>query len=136
MALYELLESGDGKDEDLNCAEKILYGANEIYDLGLDKNALRLASGFGGGMGIESVCGALTGSIMVLGRLFVEEKAHESTRIKEISSQMLVRYEREMGYIDCAPLKKGYRTEQKKCDSVILKAAEILDDIIARELTD
>lgn len=136
MTLYELLESGYGKDEDLNCAEKILYGANEIYDLGLDKNALRLASGFGGGMGIESVCGALTGSIMVLGRLFVEEKAHESTRIKEISSQMLVRYEREMGYIDCTPLKKSYRTEQIKCDRVILKAAEILDDIIARELTD
>jgi len=50
MGLYEYLSSGFGKAEDLNCAEKILYGANEIYDLGIDKNDLKMAAGFGGGM--------------------------------------------------------------------------------------
>jgi hypothetical protein len=38
-----------------------------------------------------------------------------------------------MGEIDCAPLKARYRTEQIKCRDVILKAAEILDAIVARE---
>ena len=52
MGLYEYLSSGFGKAEDLNCAEKILYGANEIYDLGIDKNDLKMAAGFGGGMGV------------------------------------------------------------------------------------
>ena len=46
--LYELLQNGYGKDHDWNCAEKILYGANEAYHLGLDRNAFKLAAGFGG----------------------------------------------------------------------------------------
>lgn len=132
--LYDLIKDGYGIEEDLNCAEKILCGANKAYNLGLDKNAIKLASGFGGGMGIESVCGALTASIMVLGRLFVEKNAHASTRIRELSREMLEKYEDEMGNIHCDLLMENYRTDEEKCSKVILKAAQILDDIIAREL--
>jgi hypothetical protein len=39
-------------------------------------------------MGIEDKCGALTASIMVLGRLFVKERAHESTKIKELTKEL------------------------------------------------
>jgi len=132
--LKELLEQGYGADEDLNCAERILKGANEAYGLGLDKEALKLAAGFGGGMAIEDKCGALTASIMVLGKLFVRERAHESERIKELARQLFDEYTKEMGFIDCAPLKKRYRTEELKCKNVILKAAEVLDRIVEREL--
>lgn len=132
--LYELLKSGYGQDQDFNCAEKILYGANEIYQLCLDKEALKMAAGFGGGMAIEDVCGALTAAIMVLGRLFVSNNAHESTRIKDLTKELLESYRTEMGEIDCAPLKTRYRTEAIKCREVILKAAEILDKIVQREL--
>lgn len=131
--LYNLLKQGYGDDLDLNCAEKILYGANGAYHLGLDKEALKLAAGFGGGMAIEDVCGALAGSIMVLGRLFVKERAHESTRIKDLTKELFESYRRAMGEIDCAPLKAKYRTEECKCRDVILKAAEILDGIVLRE---
>ena len=51
--LAELIKNGFGEKEDLNCAEKILWGANNAYNLGLDREALKLASGFGGGMAIE-----------------------------------------------------------------------------------
>lgn len=131
--LTELIASGFGEKEDLNCAEKILHAANIAYDMQLDKNALRLASGFGGGMGIESTCGALAASVMVLGHLFIKERAHESGRIKELTSEFLDRYRTAMGAIDCSNLKATHRTEQEKCRPVILKAAEILDDIIKHE---
>ena len=36
--------------------------------------------------------------------------------------------------IDCAPLKEMYRTEELKCRNVIIKAAEVLDRIVQREL--
>jgi hypothetical protein len=39
-----------------------------------------------------------------------------------------------MGEIDCAPLKAKYRTEEFKCRDVILKAAEVLDRIVKREI--
>jgi C_GCAxxG_C_C family probable redox protein len=132
--LADLIKEGFGEKEDLNCAEKILQGANAAYRLGLDKRALKLASGFGGGMAIGDKCGALTAAIMVLGELFVKERAHESTRIKYLTTELFQEYEREMGSIDCTPLKEMHRTEELKCRNVILKAAEILDRIVAREL--
>ena len=49
--LLELLQKGYGKAMGLNCAEKILYGANWAYNLQLPPQALKIASGFGGGMG-------------------------------------------------------------------------------------
>jgi C_GCAxxG_C_C family probable redox protein len=131
--LSDLIREGYGKEQDLNCAEKILYGANEAYNLRLSSEALRLAAGFGGGMGIEDLCGALAASVMVLGRLFVAQNAHAS-KIKELTSEFLANYRREMGAIDCAPLKAAHRNEEVKCDRVILKAAEVLEQIIEREL--
>ncbi|MBP7223544.1 MAG: C-GCAxxG-C-C family protein [Sedimentibacter sp.] len=132
--LAELIKNGFGEKEDLNCAEKILWGANNAYNLGLDREALKLASGFGGGMAIEDACGALTGAIMVLGKLFVVERAHESDKIKELTRELFDEYNKEMKSIDCKPLKDMYRTEELKCRNVILKAAEILDRIVLREL--
>jgi C_GCAxxG_C_C family probable redox protein len=56
--------------EGYNCAEAILRAFNVTLNLGLDDNALKLAAGFGGGIGHSGcVCGALAASIMVLGRL-------------------------------------------------------------------
>lgn len=133
--LSELLKQGFGEKEDLNCAEKILQGANIAYNLGLDKESLKLASGFGGGMAIGDKCGALTAAIMVLGRLFVENRAHESTKIKNLTKELFEEYRKEMGSIDCAPLKEMHRTEELKCRNVIIKAAEVLDRIVKKELS-
>jgi C_GCAxxG_C_C family probable redox protein len=132
--LADLIKQGFGDMEDLNCAEKILYGANIAYNLDLNKEALKLAAGFGGGMAIEDKCGALTASIMVLGRLFVNDSAHESSRIKDLTKELFEDYKKEMGTIDCAPLKDKYRTEEFKCRNIIIKAAEVLDRIVKREL--
>lgn len=131
--LLNLIEQGYGETEDLNCAEKILYGANKVYQLDLDPQSLKIASGFGGGMAIDSVCGALTASIMVLGILFVKDRAHESGKIKALTQELFDTYQKEMGSIDCASLKARYRREDVKCRHVIAKAAAILDTIIKRE---
>lgn len=132
--LKKLIKDGFGNDKDLNCAEKILYGANEAYNLGIDKESLKLAAGFGGGMGIEGTCGALTASVMVLSKLFVDDTAHKSDKIKKLTTELLNTYKSEMGDIDCKPLKKKHRSLFSGCKKVILKAAENLDDIVKREL--
>lgn len=53
--------------EGYNCAQSVLY--SNCDDLHLDKNmALRLACGFGAGMGgKEEVCGTVSGGILVIG---------------------------------------------------------------------
>ena len=132
--LKELIQEGYGVKEDLNCAETILYAANQVYHLNLNSDSLKLAAAFGGGMGIESVCGVLAGSLMVLGRLFIKETAHQHPEIKELSKELFDTFQKEMGDILCKPLKDNYRTEEKKCREVVLKGAEVLDKIIIREL--
>ena len=42
--LQELIQGGYEIDEDLNCAETILYGANQVYHLNLNPDSLKLAA--------------------------------------------------------------------------------------------
>jgi len=133
MRLSDLVNDGYMEKKDLNCAETILYGANGVYNLGLDPQALKVAAGFGGGMGIEATCGALTGAVMVLGMIFAKDKGHDTPRLKELCAQFLKEYRRQMGSIDCKPLKDRYQTKELQCRVVVLKAAEILERLIAGE---
>lgn len=128
--LYNLIKNNFGEKEDYNCAEKILYGANKAYDLSLSKDALKLSAAFGGGMGIESVCGALTGAVMALSSKYVKDIAHEDEKIKELTKDLFAKYEKEMGSINCKELKAKYRKEDIGCKNVILAAAKVLDNIV------
>ena len=134
MQLSKLVNNGYMEKKYLNCAQTVLFGANEVYRLGLEPDALKLAAGFGGGMGIEATCGALTGAVMVLGRIFAKEKGHDTPRLKELAAEFLEEYRSQMGDIDCTPLKERYRSEELKCRRVVLKSAEILEGLIEKEL--
>ena len=62
--------AGDKFKNGLNCSESILHAFNEILNNPLKPESLTIATGFGGGVGHAGcMCGALTGSIMVLGLL-------------------------------------------------------------------
>ena len=125
--LLKLLQDGFGSAMDLNCAEKILYGANWAYNMKLPGEALKLAAGFGGGMGV------ITGGVMVLSSLYVSRNGHESGRIKALEKEFIETFTKEMGTIDCSDLKAKYRNDEIKCNLVIFKAGEILDRIVERE---
>lgn len=118
----------------LNCTETMLSAANDVYQLGLDKNALKMAAGFGGGMYVGSTCGALAGGIMVIGRLFVEDNAHGSPKLKGLVREFLQRYHEKMGEVNCANLKAKYYKGEVRCLDVVKEAGIILDEIIRREL--
>jgi len=133
MKLKELLAKGYGDVMDLNCAEKMVYGANWAYDLKLSPEALKLSAGFGGGMGVEDICGAVTGAIMVLSHLYVKQNSHESKRIKELEGEFIASFNNELGFTDCKSLKEKYRNDKVKCNPIIFKAAEILDAMVERE---
>ena len=132
MGLYEYLSSGFGKAEDLNCAEKILYGANEIYDLGIDKNDLKMAAGFGGGMGVGITCGIITGCIMAFSKAFIIDKGHESSFLKEIELEFITRFQEKTGETNCIPLVEKYRSPINGCDYILFEACKIFDDIMNR----
>ena len=133
MALYEYLSSGALDDKDLNCAEKILYGANAAYGIGLGKDALRVSAGFGGGMGVEDLCGIVTGGVMALSLLFVKDRGHEGPRIKELTGEWFQKMNETFSSVNCASLKAKYRSPERGCANLILSAAKVLDEIVTRE---
>lgn len=132
--LKELIQGDLQKKNDYNCAEAILYGANEAYGLGLDKNALKLSSAFGGGMGVQKACGALTGSLMVIGNLFTEEVQHQSPKVKVLREKFIREFEEATGHLDCSELKDKYWDEDHACKSLVMIAAEIMDRLYWEEV--
>jgi len=133
MSITESINNDYMKKNGFNCAETILRVANDELKLGLDKNAFLLAAGFGGGMGVGNVCGALTGSIMVLGRLYVKDRAHESTRIKDVEKKLIDAFEKEFGTLLCTPIKDKHFHPEHKCKAVVLKTAELLEELLASD---
>lgn len=121
------------KEYDLNCAETIAYAANEEYNLNLDRNTLKTMAAFGGGMGIESTCGAATGALAILGIIFTKERAHESDKIKLLSQEFFQRFEQKLETSNCKLLKETYRNDEVRCNEILYAAAEVLDDIVIRE---
>ena len=122
------------KSYDLNCAETILYAANETYGLNLDKKALKTMAAFGGGMAIEEICGALTGALAVLGILFVKDRAHESDRIKELTKDFFEKFRAELSTDNCKRLKELYRNDEERCSNIVFAAAKILNEIIEKQV--
>ncbi|SHJ30918.1 C_GCAxxG_C_C family probable redox protein [Clostridium amylolyticum] len=122
------------KNYDLNCAETIMYAANEAYNLNLPKEVFKTMSAFGGGLAVEEVCGAITGAAAVLGIMFTEERAHESAKIKELTKELMERFKKELNMNNCAELKAQYKKDDEvRCGKMIETSADILEDIINRE---
>lgn len=70
MALEARSRAGNKFKNGLNCSEAILHAFNEMLNNPLNSESLKLATGFGGGLGHAGcMCGALTGSVMILGLL-------------------------------------------------------------------
>jgi C_GCAxxG_C_C family probable redox protein len=120
------------EEYDLNCAECIIYAANEEYNLKLKEETLKVMAGFGGGMAIGDVCGVITGAIAVIGIMFTEVSGHKSPIVKEITKDIINEFKEKLGYIKCIDLKNEYASE-KKCTLMIETGAEILENIILKE---
>lgn len=93
-----------------NCSQSVLYA--HCDDLNLDRNtALRLACGFGAGMGRkEEVCGAISGGILVLGLRHGrseqdDRSATETTYAK--TRELMERFQQRHGTFICKQLLNG-----------------------------
>ena len=122
------------KEYNLNCAEVMIYSASEEYNLNLSSETFKAMSAFGGGMGIESVCGAITGSLAVIGIMFTKVKAHEGERVKKLCQEFFQKFEAKLATNNCTTLKAKYKKEDVGCRVMIETATRILDEIVTREL--
>ena len=115
-----------------NCAQAILYGANDYYNLNLDTKALKLIAPFGGGMCTEKTCGILTGGIAVLGVLFAEDMPTRNLKMKEVTRYWIEQFEREFQNINCNLIKAINVKNNQGCTNLILRAADLLEIIVEK----
>lgn len=119
-----LYYTGQGK----NCAVAILLASSDVYGLGLGAEDAKLVVGFGGGMGCGSTCGALAGAIAVLGKLFAGRED-----LRQICGGFVKVFHDGLACdsTNCCVLAPKYKNEEKKCEAVVVKAAELLEAYIA-----
>lgn len=127
---YEL-QYGDKRElYHYNCAEVLLNSCNDYYHLDLDPKTLKSIVPFGGGLYCEKTCGMLTGGIAVIGVMFAEDKPSLNTKMKEITQKWVQAFEEEFGHTDCKIIKETRRDEYQGCSPLIIKAAEIFQEVI------
>ena len=132
-------------EKGFNCSQAILSTYCEQYGLD-EKAALKIATGFGGGMHIDGTCGAVTGAFMVLGLKYgnTEEnkQLNEKTYIKVL--QCAKKFSDRNGSVKCHDLidcdittREGLEIARQKgvfssiCPGVVKDAAEILEEMLA-----
>lgn len=110
-----------------NCAEAILMSANDVYNLGLNETDISLFTGFGSGMGFGGTCGAATGGIGVLSRLYSSKPKDE---FKAICADFIAKFKEKLSSIECNVLSEKYKTEETRCVKTVVLAAEVLENYI------
>ncbi|MBR5389723.1 MAG: C-GCAxxG-C-C family protein [Clostridia bacterium] len=121
-------------EQDHNCAESILLEASEVWHLGLTQEEVKLASGFGGGLGCGKTCGALCACVAMLGRLFVDGRAHATQGFRELCGDFVRRYEAAFGDTDCEGLKARHAVEGKRCLTLVESSMELLEDYVRQRI--
>lgn len=124
-AYRALSEEEKANTPHVNCCEYLVKAGSKACDFTFGKDVHQIAKGFGGGMKIESVCGALTGSVMVLTKLYADQEDFD-----EIIQSFFSRFEKQYGSIQCDDLKLKYRNDDIGCQDVMKYAGEILEEMI------
>jgi C_GCAxxG_C_C family probable redox protein len=132
--------------EGFNCSQAVFSS----YAQGMDEEiALKIASGFGGGMGrMADTCGAVTGAMMVLGLRFGgttpdrEAKERVYAKIREFAE----RFKARNGSLVCRDLlgcdigtHEGYEAAKERsllttmCPKFVRDAAEVLEEMLKND---
>ena len=132
-------------EKGFNCSQAVLSSFSEQF--GLDCNtALKIATGFGGGMKMGETCGAVTGAFMVLG-LKYGNATPEDKETKEKTYEMVIeftnRFKARNGSVICRELlgcdistPEGSKVAVEKglfssvCPRLVQDAAEILEEML------
>ena len=114
-------------EQNCNCAETVFLAASEALNLGLTLEDAKLICAFGGGMGCGSTCGALAGSMAILGKCMVKDRAHTTEGFKESCAALKEEFEKRMGSTFCDDIKKNNFNENERCLLTVQIAADVLE---------
>jgi C_GCAxxG_C_C family probable redox protein len=124
---HELFGSG------FNCVESVMRSILEQTQC--DKQAFRMATPFGGGLGgtKEELCGALTGGVMAIGFLAGRDKPDQDAGpSKMIAMELRKKFIAQFGCTQCQALldKLGPQEKSEQCAYVVAQTAGWLSELL------
>ncbi len=128
----------DYHNEDYNCAESIFLAFREQAAPELGADMVRMATPFGAGLGNAGcLCGALAGSVMILG-LFKGRTTPDVPRKEPyaLSSEFHNRFKEKFGATCCRVLKRaasGPDMRGATCEEIISGTDELLSEFLAEK---
>ena len=109
-----------------NCTQSVLMSFTQSLNLD-DETAYKIGSAFGAGMKTGSVCGAVTGALMVLGLFDAEDPQTTQKLISDFKK-------RHSDMLDCADLLRACTQAggQRKphCDGLVYEMVEYVENIL------
>jgi len=127
-----------------SCAQAVFSTFAE--QMGMDyQTAVKLTAGFGGGMGMGGVCGAVSGAYLALGLKFggIDPKANEQTA--KLAREFVQRFKAQHRAVNCRELlgcdmgtPEGRKVFKEKnlhdtvCAGVVRDAAKVLSELLAQ----
>lgn len=119
-----------------NCAQAIACAYCDLFDMD-ENSAFRLSEGFGSGMGLMEVCGALSGAFMLAGlknSSGVKTPGRTKAGTYQINRAMANAFREKNGTIICREL-KGVDTGApvRSCQGCIEDAAAIIEKVLLKQ---
>ncbi|MGL5271268.1 MAG: C-GCAxxG-C-C family protein [Selenomonadaceae bacterium] len=87
-----------------NCAESMLKAFHDVE--GQKIVPVEFGSAFGGGMGIGATCGAVTGSMLILGAIMGRKSLDIPNESREYARRLLMKVKDRYGTYNCKDLKR------------------------------
>ena len=118
-----------------NCTEAIVRTGGEVLGIKLDEQALRMATGFGGGIGHAGcVCGALAGAVMVIGLVRGRLETSENLEaVYELTNEFHRRFQAKFGATCCRvlnPHEFGTKEHLLNCVTITGNTMELLTEFL------
>ncbi len=124
-----------------SCSQAVFSAFAE--QMGMDyQTAMKVSTGFGGGMGLGTVCGAVTGAIMAIGLKFGGGDPKANTQTAKLVRDFTDRFKAQHRSFNCPDLlgvdlskPDGLKTAEEKklfavCPGVVRDAAKILHGLL------
>ena len=111
------------------CADSILCGGNDEYQLNIAPDDLVLFHGFCGGMACGEICGCLAGAVGILSKKYAHLEKEEFHNLMHNFVE-LFKEKLQGDSINCSVLEAKYKTEELRCSVTVGLAADTLEAYI------
>ena len=121
-----------------SCSESVVQSA---IDKGYaPKELLMCATPFSGGMGVRCLCGAVAGSMLVIGSMFGKNEKQDGMKARALAKEFNERFSQKYKVNCCKVLSAGFEfhsPERKAhCLNMVNDAAELTEKLIKENITE